>query len=63
LYSNCNNIQRDTGDIEWTDLARMVEKWRPQPSEAETLSASHDLSTYEAKLAELHNWKQNYVFE
>jgi transposase InsO family protein len=63
IHSHCYNIQRDSsGEVEWIDLVRQVEKWRQLPDEAEVLVSGNDSRTIEAKEAELKNWKDNDVF-
>lgn len=74
IHGNCYNIQRNSGEVEWIDLARQVEKWRPLPEDnvvetddqvppSDIFMASYETPLNEAKLAELENWKDNNVFE
>jgi hypothetical protein len=62
IYGHCYNIQKTNGQIEWIDLAGNVQKWRIVPDDTEVLVCSSINSVYEAKLAEIENWKQNNVF-
>ena len=63
LYGACYNIQRDTGEIDWIDLARQVEKWRPVQEQQEILIAAECSPTIlAAKELELASWKKNQVF-
>ena len=63
LYGACYNIERESGEIEWIDLVRQVDKWRPVPDDEDVLIASNDDRVLQAKQAEIVNWKNNAVFE
>jgi hypothetical protein len=61
-YAHCYNIKRDTGEVEWIDLSKHVDKWC-QISENEVLIAENIGDLMQAKEREIENWKQNNVFE
>ena len=63
IYGNCYNIMKENGDMDWIDLVRQVEKWRPYPDGEQLLMCTGNSSIHEAKLNEYENWKQNKVFQ
>ena len=61
-YKNCYNIEKDDGTVQWIDFDSLV-KWNPVSEENEVLfSAKTNQAVYNAKIAEIENWKSNNVF-
>ena len=54
------NVKRESGEKDWIDLARQVEKWRPVEDSKILLTASADNSDgrehLQAKIKEIDNW-------
>ena len=44
IYDSCYNVKRESGEKDWIDLARQVEKWRPVEDSEILLTASADNS-------------------
>ena len=63
IYDSCYNIERNDGTVEWIDLARQVEKWRPFSENNEVLlNLESSSAVMKAKEAEIENWKNNDVY-
>ena len=62
-YNFAYNIQKTDGGVEWLDLFRNVQKWRVIRDDSEVLISTAFDNTYQSKLKELSNWKENDVFE
>jgi hypothetical protein len=62
-YNFCYNIRKTDGNVEWIDLYRNIQKWRPINDDCEVLFSSVDDRAYQSKLEELANWKDNDVFQ
>ena len=63
IHGHSYNIKTNSGNIEWIDLARNVQKWRPIPDDEEVLVNSSSSDVFRAKCSEIDNWKSNSVFE
>ena len=63
LYGRSYNVQNVNGQLAWMDLDRNVEKWREISDDQEILITQSDNAIFDAKVKEIVNWKENYVFE
>lgn len=62
-YKYCYNIKKMDGEMQWIDLFRGVQRWRPVEDESEVLVTYTEDIVGQAKLREMSNWTANDVFQ